>query len=371
MCGAARGAGLAYAPVYNSGGSHLMSKSCRNFLPPEWAPQSGVMLTWPHSYGDWASQLHLVDPVFVEIARQISLREKALVSCYDSAHSEHVSDLLVRAGIDMAKILLRIVPSNDSWARDHGPLTVVCQNEPLMLDFGFNGWGGKYGYQLDNELMRKLYAMDTFGATPLQTVNLILEGGSIEVDGSGTLLTTRRCLLAPTRNPGYSRKKLEKELKELLGISRVLWLSHGYLAGDDTDSHIDTLARYCDAHTIAYVECDDSQDEHYSELKAMKEELKNFRAADGQPYRLMPLPWPRAKLDEDGNRLPATYANFLIINEAVLVPTYDDPADEVALERLKQCFPDREIVAINCLPLIHQFGSLHCVTMQLPLGTLP
>jgi len=371
MCGAARGAGLAYPPVYYSCECLSMSKTCRNYLPPEWAPQSGVMLTWPHSHGDWAGQLRRVEPVFVEIAHRIGRREKVLISCYDGTHCNHVSDLLVGGGVDMARILLRIVPSNDSWARDHGPLTVVCQNEPLMLDFGFNGWGGKYGYLLDDELTRRLYVMDTFGATPLQTVKLILEGGSIEVDGSGTLLTTKRCLLAPTRNPGYSREKLEKELKELLGIGRVLWLSHGYLAGDDTDSHIDTLARYCDPHTIAYVECHDPEDEHYPEMKAMEAELKNFRAADGQPYRLMPLPWPRAKLDDDGNRLPATYANFLIINGAVLVPTYDDPADEVALERLKQCFPDREIVAINCLPLIHQFGSLHCVTMQLPLGTLP
>lgn len=347
-----------------------MSKNYRNYLPPEWAPQSGVMLTWPHSHGDWAGQLHRVEPVFVEIAYQIGRREKVLIVCYDNSHCKHVSDLLARGGINMSDCLLRVATSNDSWARDHGPLTVTCQDEPLMLDFGFNGWGGKYGYELDNLITRKLYLMDTFGATSLQTVNLILEGGSIEVDGSGTLLTTERCLLAPTRNRGYSRVKLEKELKELLGINRVLWLRHGFLAGDDTDSHIDTLARFCDPHTIAYVECNNSQDEHYSELKAMEEELTNFRATNGKPYRLIPLPMPSAKLDADGNRLPATYANFLIINGAVLVPTYADPADEVALDLLKRCFPGREIIAIHCLPLIHQFGSLHCVTMQLPEGVL-
>ena len=159
-------------------------------------------------------------------------------------------------------------------------------------------------------------------------------------------------------------------MQELLGINRILWLQHGYLAGDDTDSHIDTLARYCDRGTIAYVACDDPEDEHYAELKAMEDELKAFRAVDGQSYRLLPLPWPRAKHDADGNRLPATYANFLIINDTVLVPTYDDPSDVTALERVKSCFPDREIVAIDCLPLIHQFGSLHCVTMQLPKGVL-
>jgi agmatine deiminase len=346
------------------------TKSCRTYLPPEWAPQSGVMLTWPHQHGDWAKRLNQVEPIFAEIARQVSLREKVLIVCYDRKHSDHVGKLLTEAGVNMARVLLRAVPSNDTWARDHGPLTVLCQNEPLLLDFEFNGWGGKYGHNLDNQISRKLYVADTFGAAPMQTVDLVLEGGSVEVDGSGTLLTTARCLLAPTRNPTLAREKLEQALKEFLGLNRILWLHHGYLAGDDTDSHIDTLARYCDRNTIAYVSCDDPQDEHYAELKAMEAELKTFTAADGQSYRLMPLPWPKPRHDENGQRLPATYANFLIINGAVLVPTYEDPADDGALQRMKECFPDREIVPINCLPLIYQFGSLHCVTMQLPAGVL-
>ncbi|MDO8706528.1 MAG: agmatine deiminase family protein [Sulfuricaulis sp.] len=347
-----------------------MTDSCRNYLPPEWAPQSGVMLTWPHAHGDWAKRLKQVEPVFTEIARQVSLREKVLISCYDRAHRERVGELLTEAGVDMGRVMLRTVPSNDTWARDHGPLAVVCHGETMLLDFGFNGWGGKFGYELDNQISRKLYGMNAFGHAPMQTVDMVLEGGSIEVDGSGTLLTTTRCLLAPTRNPKLSKQQIEERLMESLGINRILWLQHGYLAGDDTDSHIDTLARFCDRGTIAYVSCDDPQDEHYTELKAMEDELKTFRAADGQPYRLVPLPWPRAKFDEDGNRLPATYANFLIINGAVLVPTYDDPSDSLALARLKECFPDRELVAINCLPLIYQFGSLHCITMQLPEGVL-
>ena len=347
-----------------------MVRPCRNFLPPEWAPQSGVMLTWPHVHGDWAKHLKRVEPVFTEIARQVALREKVLISCYDKGHREHIERQLVAAGVDRARVVLRVAPSNDTWARDHGPLTVTCQGEPLLLDFGFNGWGGKYGYELDNQISRRLYAMDSFGQAPMQTVNLILEGGSIEVDGSGTLLTTTRCLLAPTRNPRLTREQLEQQLKELLGINRILWVHHGHLAGDDTDSHIDTLARFCDRNTIAYVSCDDPADEHFAELKAMEDELKTFRAADGQPYRLVALPWPRAKFDEDGNRLPATYANFLIVNSAVLAPTYEDPADDTALARLKECFPDREIVPVNCLPLIYQFGSLHCVTMQLPEGVI-
>ena len=347
-----------------------MAEPCRKFLPPEWAPQSGVMLTWPHAHGDWAKCLRQVEPVFTEIARQVARREKVLISCYDRAQREQVGEQLTAAGLDMGQVILRTVPSNDTWARDHGPLTVLCRDETMLLDFGFNGWGGKYGYELDNQISRKLYSMDAFGHAPMQTIDMVLEGGSIEVDGSGTLLTTARCLLAPTRNPKLKKEQIEERLGSALGVKHILWLQHGYLAGDDTDSHIDTLARFCDSRTIAYARCDDPGDEHFVEIKAMEDELKTFHAADGQPYRLVPLPWPRAKFDEDGNRLPATYANFLIINGAVLVPTYEDPADSEALTRLQECFPDREIIAINCLPLIYQFGSLHCVTMQLPEGVL-
>ncbi|MBI3546706.1 MAG: agmatine deiminase family protein, partial [Gammaproteobacteria bacterium] len=254
--------------------------NCRQYLPPEWAPQSGVMLTWPHMHGDWAKRLKQVEPVFVEIARQVSLRQKLLISCYDTPHRAHISAQLSAAGADMSRVLMHVVPSNDTWARDHGPLTVLCQNEPLLLDFGFNGWGEKYGYALDNQITRRLYAQDSFGNVAMQSVDLVLEGGSVEVDGSGTLLTTSRCLLAPTRNPNLTRAQLEQQLKELLGLNRILWLDHGYLAGDDTDSHIDTLARYTDRDTIAYVSCDDKNDEHYAELSAMEAELKSFRRAD-------------------------------------------------------------------------------------------
>lgn len=343
---------------------------CRPYLPPEWAPQSGVMLTWPHAGSDWAPILGAVEPVFTDIARQIARFEKVLIACYDDAHRAHIAARLAAAGVPAGRLVFGIAPSNDTWARDHGPITVQCQDELTLLDFGFNGWGGKYAHDLDNAITPALYRQDVFGKSPLQAVNLILEGGSIEVDGSGTLLTTERCLLAPTRNPGVARAQIEKKLSELLGLNRFLWLRHGYLAGDDTDSHIDTLARLCDARTIAYVACDDPADEHYQGLKAMEAELKNFTAADGRPYRLVPLPWPRPKYDDDGQRMPATYANFLIINGAVLVPTYEDAADAVALERLRDCFPGREIIGIDCLPLIWQHGSLHCVTMQLPAGVL-
>lgn len=339
-------------------------------LPPEWAPQSGVMLTWPHHRSDWKDVLTEVEPVYAQLAQHIASREKVLVNCWNAAHAERVSRALKAAGAYMANVLLHILPTNDTWTRDYGPITVLREGRPLMLDFIFNGWGGKFPAPLDNQATRRIHENGIFGEVPLRPVNLVLEGGSIEVDGEGTLLTTTQCLLTPTRNPQLSREQIESHLKELLGVRRILWLEHGHLVGDDTDSHIDTLARFCDPHTLAYVACDDTADEHYDDLKRMEAELNAFRDFQERPYRLVPLPWPAAKYDADGRRLAASYANFLIINDAVLVPTYDDAADAEALRRLQTCFANREIIGVPCLPLIRQNGSLHCVTMQLPAGVL-
>ncbi len=341
-----------------------------NYLPAEWEPQDGVLLTWPHAHSDWAPLLPEVEPVFIEIARQIALREQVIISCYHDAHVDHVRRRLQQAGVNLQCTHLYIVPSNDTWVRDHGPITIYKNGVPSLLDFTFNGWGNKFSAELDNQVTRHLHSLGAFAATPLQTIDMVLEGGGIETDGAGTLLTTESCLLSPQRNPHLNKQHIEVRLKMLFGIERVLWLKHGQLAGDDTDGHIDTLARFCDAHTITYVACDDTQDEHYAELKLMENELRAFRTPQGQPYRLVPLPWPQAKFSSDGKRLPASYANFLIINDTVLTPTYDDPADAEVLARLRICFPNREVIAISCLPLIKQYGSLHCVTMQLPTGVL-
>jgi agmatine/peptidylarginine deiminase len=194
----------------------------------------------------------------------------------------------------------------------------------------------------------------------------VFEGGSIESNGAGVLLTTEECLLSKERNPQFSKQEIENYLKEKFGAHTVLWLSHGFLAGDDTDSHIDTLARFVDDHTIAYVQCNDENDLHYTELQAMERELQDFRMPNGKPYRLLALPMTPPIFDEDGERLPATYANFLIINTAVLVPVYNCATDAEALRILQQAFPTREIVPIDCSVLITQHGSLHCVTMQFP-----
>ena len=336
------------------------------YLPAEWAPQSAVMVTWPHPHGDWRSGLSRVDEVYAEIGYHVCHRQTLIVACWDRHHIEHIHEQLRQRGADMDRVRVYIARSNDSWTRDHGPITVMHDGEPMLLDFQFNGWGGKYPAELDNAITHTLYTQRAFGLAPLGQVNLVLEGGSIDSDGQGTLLTTKRCLLSPHRNPEANQRQLEQALLNTLGAQRVLWLDYGHLEGDDTDSHIDTLARFCDPGTICYIACNDPQDSHYPALKAMEEELKTFRTADDTPYRLIALPIPNGKYNENGLRLPATYANFLIINGAVLVPTYNDPADQIALERLSHCFPDRDTIGIDCLPLIEQYGSLHCVTMQLP-----
>lgn len=336
-------------------------------LPAEWEVQDGVLLSWPHAGTDWAATLDDVRPVFAEIIRQICRFERVLLTAPDAAEA---AAYLAGQGVDPLRLTICELPNNDTWARDFGPVTVIYNDRPVLLDFGFNGWGLKFAANHDNQITRRLKERGLF-VPNVNTIGLIMEGGAIESDGIGTILTTSACLLSPNRNPQLDRSEIEQAMAALLGTLRVHWLNHGYLAGDDTDSHVDTLARICPDGAIAYVTCDDQRDEHFGELKLMEEELKAFRAPDGSAYRLIPLPWPKARFDEMGHRLPATYANFLVINGAVLVPTYrDEEKDALALERIAQAFPGREVIGIDCLPLIGQFGSLHCVTMQLPKGVL-
>jgi len=336
-------------------------------LPAEWEIQDGVLMSWPHEGTDWAYMLDDVRPVFVDIIRQITRFERVLLTAPDAGDAGRY---LEAAGVDLARVTICEVPNNDTWARDFGPITVKFNGRPVLLDFGFNGWGLKFPANHDNLISGRLKELGVL-APNLNTIGLIMEGGALETDGLGTILTTSACLLSPNRNPQLNKNEIEQAMSALLGAQRVLWLNHGYLAGDDTDSHVDTLARICPDNVIVHVACDDPRDEHFHELALMAEELAAFRAPDGSPYKLIPLPWPAARFDDTAHRLPATYANFLVINGAVLVPTYREPGkDALALERIGQAFPGREIIGIDCLPLIEQHGSLHCVTMQLPEGVL-
>lgn len=332
--------------------------------PAEWAAQSGVQLTWPHEHSDWRAYLNEVEPVFVQIALHICRHERLLLICRDKTHQQHVLSLLSAADIDPKCYQITLQDSNDSWARDHGPISIEEDGQPLLLDFIFNGWGNKFEADLDNAITPALHKLGALGDTALEQHDFVLEGGALETDGEGSLISTRHCLLSPQRNPQYSEQEIEIFLQQTLGIKRILWLQHGHLEGDDTDSHIDTLVRFADPATLIYVACDDQDDSHYQDLKAMEQELKAFTTETARPYRLLPLPWPSPIYNDSGKRLPASYANFLIINHAVLVPTYRDQADQRALEVIKHGFPQHEVVGIDCLPLIYQYGSLHCVTMN-------
>jgi len=335
-------------------------------LPAEWEEQDGVLLAWPHRESDWKPLLAKIEPAAAAIIAAISRFERVVLIVPDK---DAAIERLTAAQADLARITFVVLPTNDTWARDFGPITVYEDDTPVMLDFGFNGWGLKFPADLDNRINRLLAGKGLFNA-PVSLRPLILEGGSIESDGNGTLLVTATCLLSSNRNPHLDRKQLERSLATELGAGQILWLEHGYLAGDDTDAHVDTLARLCPGDTILYVACDNPADEHCQELSLMQQELEALRTRDGAPFRLLPLPLPAPSFGSEGERLPATYANFLIINGAVLVPTYNDPCDAIALARIGSAFPDREIIGIDCRPIIEQHGSLHCLTMQFPKGTL-
>ena len=313
-------------------------------LPAEWETQSGVQLTWPHAQTDWAYMLDEITDTYRQMADTIGRYEP---------------------------VLIVEPPTNDTWARDHGFITLVNdRGDARLLDFQFNGWGEKFPADLDNAINRRIYSEGRVRGEYVGHLDFVLEGGSIESDGRGTVFTTTQCLLAPHRNQPLTQQQIDERLKASLCAERIVWIDHGQLTGDDTDGHIDTLVRICPDDTILYVGCDDPQDEQYQELKLMEEQLRTLRTLDGRPYRLLKLPMPRP-IYEDGERLPATYANFLIINGAVLVPTYAQPdLDAEALNLVAQVFPSRDIVGIDCRSIIRQHGSLHCCTMQYPAGVL-
>jgi agmatine/peptidylarginine deiminase len=338
-----------------------MSK--RIVLPAEWHTQSVVQLTWPHVNSDWGYLINEVEACFVKIAEAVASRQALLIVC---SEANGVKAKIGEGYCD--NITFHEMKSNDTWARDHGGITIFDDGKPVIYDFCFNGWGMKFAACHDNQITRKLNNTGAFEGYGYSNLNFfVLEGGSIESDGFGTLLTTEECLISPNRNDSLTKSEIEGCLKQFFGSERILWLKHGYLAGDDTDSHIDTLARFCAPDTIAYIKCTNKADEHYNELLKMEEELKAFTQANGEPYRLVALPMTPPILDpDDSHRLPATYANFLIINGAVLFPIYNCETDKVAVEAIKTAFPNREIIPIDCSVLIRQHGSLHCVTMQYP-----
>lgn len=339
------------------------------YLPAEWEPQDAILLAWPHKHTAWNEQLDEVTQLYEALVSVICDFADVVIALPEEAITE-VRAQLAAMDIPLEYVYFYPVACNDTWVRDFGPVTVRTAAGMKLLNFEFNGWGEKYSFELDNQVSIKMQALGAFPAATFESLDVVLEGGAIETDGQGTLLTTASCLLNKNRNSHLSQEQIEQQLKHTLGVRKINWLKSGYLAGDDTDGHIDMLARLCPNNTIVYTACDDVDDEHYAELKKMEQELAAMTNADGDTYRLLPLPWPGAKYSDMDSRLPASYANFLIVNEAVLVPIYDALSDEDALDVVSQAFPGYEIFGIPCLSLIERGGSLHCITMQLPEGVL-
>ena len=310
------------------------------YLIPEWERQEFVQIVFPHKNTDWACCLEEAVAVFSEIAYAVAQYEKVLVCYEDENIVKHLKH---------KNFIFKKVKNNDTWARDFGAISVKKENDVKLLDFKFNGWGLKFASNYDNLISRTIFEIH-------KSYSFVLEGGSIDTNGK-TLLTTSRCLLEPNRNYPMQKDEIESFLKKELFVEDVVWLNHGFLEGDDTDSHIDTLARFVNEDTVVYCTCDDKSDIHYSELKKMETELKKTG------FNLIPLPLPEAKYF-DGHRLPATYANFLIINDAVLLPVYEDEKDAYVYGLFSEIFPEREIIPIEANTLIKQHGSIHCVTKE-------
>ena len=311
-----------------------------NYLIPEWEKQTFVQLVFPHKNTDWACCLEEAIKTFSEIAYAIAQYEKVLI-CYEDENTvKHLKH---------KNFIFKRINNNDTWARDFGAISVKMNNKIKLLDFKFNGWGLKFPANYDNLISRKIFNIH-------KSYNFVLEGGSIDTNGK-ILLTTSRCLLEENRNYPLTKEEIEEFLKKELFINKIIWLNYGFLEGDDTDSHIDTLARFVNENTIVYCKCEDKKDIHYEELKKMEEELKKT------DFNLIPLPLPNPKY-WDNHRLPATYANFLIINNAVLLPIYEDKKDKYVYDLFCEIFPEREIVPINANTLIKQHGSIHCITKE-------
>ena len=360
---------------------------CDFALPAEWEPQSAIMLTWPHGGTDWKPYLRQITNTYLQLADIITRYEDLLVVTPILESTQRMLAEKLSEG-QMDRVHLYEMDTNDTWARDHGPISMFSRGRhnshviPIhLLDFKFNGWGEKFDWKKDNAINLQLYYQGAFNAALENHQGFVLEGGSIESDGKGTLFTTSQCLLAPHRNQPFTRENIDSQLRNFFHVRNVVWLDHGNLVGDDTDGHIDTIVRVAPHDTLLYVGCDDAEDEQYEDFQALEKQLQKLFTYEGYPYRLLKLPMPDAIYDEGdrlttdknskGDRLPATYANFLILNGAVIYPTYNQPEkDEEAKRQIQLAFPDRDVIGVDSLTIIRQHGSIHCLTMQLPEGAI-
>lgn len=335
-------------------------------FPAEWEYDCAILLAWPHADTDWNYMIDEVRDCYIKLITAITKYHPVFIV---SPNASELKDVMPRTTPD--RIFLIDLPTNDTWIRDYGPLTMLAGNGDFILrDFCFNGWGMKFAADRDNLVNSCLCEKKLFSVELINNRDFVLEGGGIESDGNGSLMTTSRCQLSPNRNAVLTRPQIEQKLKNYFNADNLIWIDHGYLAGDDTDSHIDTLARFAPHSTIVYTGCQDQTDEHFTELSLMQQDLKNARNKDGLPYNLIELPLPDPIFDEDGQRLPATYANFLVTPDAVFMPVYGQPRkDQLAAQILSIAY-ERPVETIDCNALIKQHGSLHCATMQIPLNSI-
>jgi len=335
-------------------------------MPAEWEPHQATWLSWPHNRDTWPEELEAVQDIWVQMVKGISPKEKVCLLVNDDEERLEAFTRLIRAGVRVDNLAFYEIPTVDVWMRDYGPTFVTRggKESPLAFnDWIFNGWG-KYPSYRDDDAVTKTIAR--LLGVPVFEHEIVLEGGSIEVNGRGTCLTTEQCLLNPNRNPHLTRAEIEEFLCASLGVRRILWLGDG-IVGDDTDGHIDDIARFVDATTVLCAVEKNPQDENYAPLQENYERLQGARDQDGSNLTIVKLPMP-GKVDYHGARLPASYANFYIANGAVLVPTYDHPNDNLALGILTELFPGRAVVGIPSAPLVIGLGAIHCVTQQQPLA---
>jgi agmatine deiminase len=333
-------------------------------MPAEWEPHAATWLGWPHNKTDWPGKFEPIPWVYGEIIRHLTVGERVRLLVNSEGHKAQATRFLKKVGVHLGQVHFLRFPTNRGWTRDFGPIFVRQSDGLAIARFHFNAWA-KYDDWKKDDLV-PVRAAKQF-KRPLIDGKIVLEGGSIDVNGRGTLLTTEECLLDPkiqTRNPGMSRGELERVFRETLGITNTLWLGHG-IAGDDTHGHVDDLCRFVNAKTVVLCREEDPKDVNYKALAENRERLQGMRLENGTAIDVIDLPMP-APLSFEGVRLPASYANFYISNAAVLVPTFNDPHDRIALGILAECFPDRAVVGIHAVDLVWGLGTLHCLTQQEP-----
>ncbi|MEX2495512.1 MAG: agmatine deiminase family protein [Woeseia sp.] len=333
-------------------------------MPAEWAPHQATWISWPHNRESWPGKFAPVEPVMADAVSALAKSEVVRINVLDERHEAQVKSLL-EGRVPRDRVFFHRIPTNDAWCRDHGAIFVTGsggRHPALALDFRFNSWGGKYPpFDLDNAVPPKM--AEVLGI-PCAQVDMVLEGGAVEVNGQGVLLTTEQCLLHPNRNPALDRTAIEQNLRHNFGVQQIVWLGEG-IVGDDTDGHVDDLTRFVAGDTVVTVVERDPGDENHLPLAENRERLEKVRLANGEGLKIIELSMPRPVLWK-GDRLPASYANFYIGNSVVLMPSFDDPADEPNRQILASCFPDREIIAIDCRDLVLGLGTFHCLTQQVP-----